>query len=170
MYVIAHAPKRGLIAGRGQHGQILVWSDSTFDQVASFNCAAMDHTIESLAFSPDETQLVTVDTRGALNRIHVGDWKIEASNRDLDLAAEQIIYSPSGDTLLLRGGGQVYMFDPFTLDARGQLKLDGTTAVGPIVFDDGGQLLLWKRGSSSLFAWPSFSSAPLPSIEHLQSE
>ena len=170
IYVLAHAPHRGVIAGRSQRGHMLVWSDSTFEQVASFSCPAMEETIASLSFSPDEKYLVTVDSRGSLNRVDVSDWSVGASNQSLDFAAEQIIHTPSGDTLLMNGGGQIHMFDPLTLESRGRLQLPEGMAVGPIVFNDQGKLLLTQRGSNNLLSWPEISDAQLPSIESLKSE
>ena len=153
---LAHAPGRGIIVGRSEDGEITVWNDSTFQKIATVACPTSHRSCDSLAFSPDESQLVVADDTGPLYRLNPDTWKIEASNQSISLAAEQLIFTPGGDTLLMGGEGEILMFDPITLESRGRIQADFN--MYRMAFDEQADLIV-TRGGTHLVRWPIASYA-----------
>ena len=152
MYALAHASRRGRIAGRARYGDILVWDDKSLNLLQVIRCPATDETLQQIIFSPDQCQLIAADKAGTLYRIEAKGWQVEERNAAVGVTVEQLAFSPDGSTLLVSGNGQVLMFDPMTLESRGRIGADAD--VGHIAFNDRGDLFLSRKNGAEWLEWP----------------
>jgi WD40 repeat protein/tRNA A-37 threonylcarbamoyl transferase component Bud32 len=168
---VAWLQRRETLAAASQDGDLWAWDMTARQRVAHFHLGkqprveaagatypplVLQNSIDRkgpapvLAFSPDGSQLATVDRRGVVQLWDTGDWHEQRTLRQEHADPHCLAFSPDGATLAVNHRGQIKLWDPKSGQLRFELgkETDSTVLCGE--FSPDGQALVLGKSDGSV--------------------